>query len=215
MNHPITNPDKVFLYACKNGHLEIAQQMFQIKPNIDISALDEYAFRWACGKGHLNIAQWLLQVKPTIDISAGNEGAFSWACFYGHLNIAQWLLQIKPKINISDGCDYVFRVACYHSRLNIAQWFVSLRPDKYKIKLNANGSIDYTIINPLNIVGTKEVSESETCPICCVSDCEVITCCKHSYCTTCVLNWLNTNHSTCPTCRNNIGNKAFRKLSVM
>jgi len=75
-----------------------------------------------------------------------------------------------------------------------------------------------TIFKPLrqlNIVGTKEVSESETCPICCTSNCEVITCCNHSYCEPCISNWLNTNHSTCPTCRNNIGNKAFRKLSIM
>jgi hypothetical protein len=61
MNHPKINFDKVFLYACKNGHLNIAKHMLQIKPTIDISD----AFRWACKNGHLDVAQWLLQINPT------------------------------------------------------------------------------------------------------------------------------------------------------
>jgi ankyrin repeat protein len=215
MNNPITNIDKVFLYACKNGHLHVAQWLLQIKPAIDISAYNEEAFRGACSNGHLHVAQWLLQIKPTIYISAQNEYAFRWACVNEHLNIAQWLFQIKPTINISAYNESAFRYACYNGDLNVAQWFVSLRPDKYKIKLNANGSISYEIIKPLNIVGIKQVSELEQCPICCVSVCDVITCCNHSYCTQCISNWLNTNHSLCPTCRTEIGNKAFRKLVVM
>ena len=53
-----------FRWACQNGHLELAQWLYQIKPTIDISARDEYAFRWACEEGHLELAQWLQTLIP-------------------------------------------------------------------------------------------------------------------------------------------------------
>jgi len=68
----------------------VIQWLLQVKPTIDISADNEYAFRSACTGGHLNVAQWLLQVKPTIDISAFNERAFGSAFAFGYLNVAQW-----------------------------------------------------------------------------------------------------------------------------
>jgi len=191
-----------------------------MKPTIDISADGEYAFIMACHHGHLNIAQWLFQIKPTINISAYNEDAFRFACSNGYLNVAQWLLQIKPTIDISALDEYAFTESCYKRELKVAQWLVSLRPDKYKIILNNDGSIkydnnrsiSYEIIKSLNIVGIKHVFETETCPICCVSDCDVITCCNHSYCTTCISSWLHANNSSCPTCRNDIGNTEFKRL---
>ena len=35
-----------------------------VKPDINISAKDEWAFRWACSFGHLEVAKWLLSLKP-------------------------------------------------------------------------------------------------------------------------------------------------------
>ena len=94
-----------FRWACLNGHLDIAQWLYKIKPTIDISANNEYDFRYACENGHLNVAQWLYQIKPTIDISAKDENAFRWACEDGHLDIAQWLQTLIPY-----GLYYTFEV---------------------------------------------------------------------------------------------------------
>jgi hypothetical protein len=82
-----------FGLACVNGHLEVAQWLLQIKPNINISAENEYAFYFACFGGHLEVAQWLLQVKPTIDISACE--AFYVACKTEQLHVLQWLHQVN------------------------------------------------------------------------------------------------------------------------
>ena len=50
------------------GHLEVAQWLLTVKPNIDISANNEYAFCCVCEYGHLEVAQWLLSIKPDIYI---------------------------------------------------------------------------------------------------------------------------------------------------
>ena len=89
-----------FRWACLYGHLHVAQWLLQIKPDINISADNEYAFRWACYYGHLHVAQWLLQQKPTINISINNEYAFRWACFKGHLDVCQWLQSLKPYLYV-------------------------------------------------------------------------------------------------------------------
>ena len=87
--------------------------------------------------------------------------------------------------------------------------------DVYKFSVNdKNGFIEYEIMKPLNMIGTKEVAELEICPICCETRSDIITECNHCYCKSCISNWLNTNHSSCPTCRSNIGNAGFRKLIV-
>jgi len=117
-----------FIYDCFYGHLAVAQWLYQIKPAIDISAQNEYAFRKACFYGHLAVAQWLYQIKPTIDISAQNEEAFRYACGLGHLDIAQWLYQIKPTIDISAKNEYAFRCACRNGHLEVAQWLYQIKP---------------------------------------------------------------------------------------
>ena len=94
-----------FRWACHNGHLNIAQWLYEIKPTIDISAFNENAFRWACKNGHLDVTQWLYQIKPTIDISAENENAFRITCENGHLEVAQWLQTLIPY-----GLYYTFQV---------------------------------------------------------------------------------------------------------
>ena len=71
-----------------------------MKPTIDISDNNEFAFRYACYFGRLNVCQWLLQVKPTIDISFENDWPFCNACERGHLHVAQWLQSLKPKLYV-------------------------------------------------------------------------------------------------------------------
>ena len=50
--------ENVFCYVCKNGHINIAKWLLEIKQNIDISVF-HYAFCHACSNGHLNVAKWL------------------------------------------------------------------------------------------------------------------------------------------------------------
>lgn len=114
-----------------------------IKPTINISYENDYAFRFACVEGHLGVAQWLLSIKPDINISANNEHAFKYTCFKGHLEVAQWLLSIKPDIDISVDNDVVFRFVCQTGDLVIAQWLQSLKPNKYVLEIENNKIIKY------------------------------------------------------------------------
>ena len=86
-----------FKWACENGHLEVAQWLLSIKPDIDVSAVSDWAFRWTCENGHLEVAQWLLSIKPDIDVSAVSDWAFKGACQEGHLDVSQWLCTLDNR----------------------------------------------------------------------------------------------------------------------
>jgi hypothetical protein len=215
MNHPKINFEKVFLYMCKNGHLEEAIKLLEINSNIDISANDDIAFGLSCSHGHLKVAQWLFAVKPTIDISAVNEYPFRAACVGGYLDVAKWLLEIKPTINISAGGNFAFINVCFQEKYDIARWLADLFPEKYEITsvtLNPY-KINYKILKNMKIITTKWVSVLEQCPICYENDSDLETICNHVYCKSCISKWLTTNNS-CPKCRINIQDKGFYILKM-
>jgi hypothetical protein len=74
----------------------VAQWLYQIKPDINISADNDEAFRYACKSDHIVMAKWLYEIKPDINISADNDEAFRFVCLHGHLNMAQWLCDLLP-----------------------------------------------------------------------------------------------------------------------
>jgi hypothetical protein len=77
----------IFKNACDFAHLNVIQWLYEIRPYINISANNKYAFTHACGRGNLVMAQWLYQIKPEIDISACNDEAFRWSCKNGHVKM--------------------------------------------------------------------------------------------------------------------------------
>lgn len=60
--------------------MHIAKWLLEIKPNINISVENEFAFKFACSNGHLNIAKWLLEIKPTININSCSNEFFKCLC---------------------------------------------------------------------------------------------------------------------------------------
>ena len=114
----------------RKGDLIGLKQLFELNPDIVISALNEHAFCWTCADGDLHIAQWLLQVKPDINISAYNEKAFRYACEGCQLDVCKWLLQVKPDINISALNEYAFRIACSSGHLEVCQWLLQVSKEK-------------------------------------------------------------------------------------
>ena len=84
--------NNAFIISCKNGHLEVAQWLFSIKPDIDISANNEYIFKEVISRGYLEMAKWLFSVKPDINITNNINNAFKNACVYNRWEIVQWLL---------------------------------------------------------------------------------------------------------------------------
>jgi len=120
--------EHAFHSACRNGHLETAQWLYQIK-NVPDS---DYGFHWrccfafqdACSSGRLEVVQWLYQIlQPRL-----LDLAFRNACSNGHLQVAQWLYQMNPSINISALEEYAFRYACINGHLEVAQWLYQIKP---------------------------------------------------------------------------------------
>lgn len=140
--NPYMNEDG-FKWACRYGHLDVAQMILSTKPDINISVNDEYVFRWACTNGHSTVIEWLLSMKSDINISANNEYAFRYACWSGHLKIAQWLLSIKPDIDISLYNEFVFRSTCENGHFAVAEWLLSMKPD-INISVNNDYAFRYT-----------------------------------------------------------------------
>jgi hypothetical protein len=62
--------EDTFNDAYLKNHLVMTKWLCEIKPDINISAENDYVFRFACENGHLVIAKWLYKIKPDIKISA-------------------------------------------------------------------------------------------------------------------------------------------------
>jgi hypothetical protein len=56
---PTISFETAFMAVCELGNLELAKWLFKEKPDIDISAANDYAFRMACKDGYLTTAKWL------------------------------------------------------------------------------------------------------------------------------------------------------------
>ena len=140
------NYNNLFIFLCKNGNIEIAKFLFQIKPDINISINEEEIFRQACKNGNIEIAKFLFQIKPDINISINEEEIFKQACYNGNIEIAKWLLQIKPDINISINDEHIFRWVCYNGHLDIAKWLLQIKPD-INISIKENLSFKWACKN--------------------------------------------------------------------
>ena len=92
----------------------MAQWLLSIRPTINVSALNDYAFRVTCINQDVEMAKWLYSIKPDIDI----EEAFVTICeeINGNLEFAQWLLSVKPDIDISAQNNRAFVESCKHCR---------------------------------------------------------------------------------------------------
>jgi hypothetical protein len=54
--------DEAFRLSCQNGHLSVAQWLFEVGGVDMILSKDYEAFRYACFGGHLPVAHWLYTV---------------------------------------------------------------------------------------------------------------------------------------------------------
>jgi translation initiation factor 2 beta subunit (eIF-2beta)/eIF-5 len=183
----------------------VAKWLYEIKPEINISAYEDYAFRFACERGHLNVTKWLYEIKPEINISAENDYAFRSACANGHLNVAQWLYEIKPDINMSADNDWAFKNACKRGHLNMVQWLCNLLQLRYHVEISNNCIINWHIKQIIPINESKKIYTEEMClcPICNDSKSNIQTNCIHSYCLACITEWYNRSLE-CPMCRQQI-----------
>jgi len=122
------NHNHTLRWACKNGHLAVAQwlaERFGLTAD-DARENDNWALLEACHQGHLAVAQWLAeQFQLTADDARGrNNEVLRWACNYGHLAVAQWLAD-RFGLTAADARavdNSALRGACENGHLAVAQW---------------------------------------------------------------------------------------------
>jgi ankyrin repeat protein len=56
--------ERAFKYACFQGHLQVIKWLLEVKPDIDISVDNDYAFRKASVNENLEIAKLLVELNP-------------------------------------------------------------------------------------------------------------------------------------------------------
>lgn len=120
------NHECAFRLSCKNGHLHIAQWLWNVsKEKIKIETYHYFAFRKACKNGHLNTALWIRQIGGA-DAVVENSYSFRKACSRGHLILAKWIFQTFRNIKIHDQNFYAFRFAAINGHFNVVKWLFSL-----------------------------------------------------------------------------------------
>ena len=112
---------KGFIWACENGHTEVAQWVMSF-----IVANDINAFIDLCINGELELAQEFYSINPELDISVDNERIFKIVCENGYLEMAKWLLLVKPDINISIDDNNAFKYAQKNGHMKLASWLETL-----------------------------------------------------------------------------------------
>ncbi len=120
MNHPKINFTKVFTYAVRNGHLEMAKDIYNVYP---ITGLCTYGcFRDACIRGHLDVVKWLVQVNPSLKIDIIS---FGYACKRGNLELAKWMIGYNPYIVPT---SIEFHDVSKLGHLEFAKWLLEMEP---------------------------------------------------------------------------------------
>jgi ankyrin repeat protein len=114
--------NSLFIKLCVWNDLNALQILYKIKPSINTSSKNYFAFRYVCANGHLNIVKWLITIIPNI-ISEIYEDVFISACSEGHTDIAKYLLEVNPNINIYAKYFEAFVFACAGGHLELAQWY--------------------------------------------------------------------------------------------
>ena len=102
--------DKVFQFACKNGHIKMLEMLFQkpTRSNIDYNAKGPRgwtAFHFCCLNGHLKIVEMIIRRSQELNIELNAKDdigwtAFHFACQYGHLKIVEMIITKSQEFNI-------------------------------------------------------------------------------------------------------------------
>ena len=197
------NNEQAMMLACSNGYLHVAKYLYEIKSDINLSTNNDAIFTICCNNGRLKVLKWLYDNIEHINYKVYHEYSICGACYYGHLNTAKWLYKTL-NIDITVDNDYCFRNAVKNEFYDIVIWITKLRTDRYKVEFNDNFDelISFEINKELIIDDYKEIKEIIECPICYDNKSDIISCCNHQFCKSCIETvYKNSIELNCPYCR--------------
>ena len=137
--------------ACYNGHLEVAQWLYEIKSTLNISAKNEEAFCLACRNDHFKVAQWIQSLNPIkymIVLNLNNNKIIYYNIHINIINKSNTILHKKQieicpiccdtVCNIQSSCNHTFCESC------IQTWF-----DKNKTCPYCRACLTNTVFRPI------------------------------------------------------------------
>ena len=114
---PTTIMEDAFIVACGRGDMQIIVLIIELRPNINIHAQQDKAFRESCAAGKKDVAMMLCDTG-SVDIHACDDDAFGRAALNNHTEIVTWL---HDKGDIKFG-RYLFRDVCLLGHRDMAEF---------------------------------------------------------------------------------------------
>jgi len=104
-NPTLTDKDKAFLSAAKEGKLDEVKSLLEEGVNIDCyDAFACTALFWAAANNHINNVELLIDKGAYIDAGAGIGGTpLARAAYEGHVEVVELLIEHGANVNAKDG----------------------------------------------------------------------------------------------------------------
>ena len=115
-------PQDYMHVACRNGHLDVVQQLVSLGGVINHVVEDLTPLSVACDAGHLEIVKFLMSNSATLHSSEENQDALSvfMACKAGHCHIVEYLVSENPGVIQTHG-QLLLYTSCKEGHLDIVK----------------------------------------------------------------------------------------------
>lgn len=193
-----------FFAKCETQDSEIIQSFYD-KHSTSINKHKAHVFEYLCKKNYLETVRWYFYLHSDWEVSAYQTtfvDAFTLACEKGHLDMAQWLYFCCNSYMPLISKDNAMLKAHKNDHHDIVEWLVLNNQQRYFITFKDTDQEGIeTVSLYINYSLPKKMDKCDILP-CSICDetSEIITFCKHQFCTKCIHQWLETNE-TCPLCR--------------
>lgn len=131
---------KLFVYVCKNGHLEVAKQLYEwAERSIQIEHNDDCAFRCACVKGNIRLIKqlllWYEEQNKKVNTHSFDDYAFRNAHLMGYVEVVKMFCDWEPNYFIPLLIHRI--VNCCNNTRKIEESYVEeiIKPHLQKIKI--------------------------------------------------------------------------------
>ncbi len=132
-NHS-TYRNSAFYHACVDGHLHIAQWIYETYTMINVEYNDNHGIYEACRNGHFHVVEWLFTIHSAFNTQEMKNTLLYIACDANSFEIAQWLMKNGAKIEYLH-VDNAFHRACISGSPRIILWIHEQNPQRYQYRV--------------------------------------------------------------------------------